>query len=123
MNRRALINELVDNGYEAGVLDSLNHSELTLLAQEEFIANHWTDASRAAALAKRELRGFATRATDRPGKAKVQQVTETLGGMRGLGTTHHIRSIDKLRQARKRVAREIKELRKEGYMSGRSLRD
>lgn len=58
MNRRALINELVNNGYEAGVLDSLNNSELALLAQEEFIVNHWTDAARAAAKAGRNHHVF-----------------------------------------------------------------
>lgn len=44
MSRQTLINDLVDAGYEAGLLSDLNTNELVVLT-----TNVWTDAARAAA--------------------------------------------------------------------------
>lgn len=51
MSRQTLINSLVDEGYEAGLLSGLNTSELVVLT-----TNVWSEAARAAAQQKRHER-------------------------------------------------------------------
>lgn len=48
-----LMNTLVELGYQAKDLVNLSHDELVVLTNEEFIQNRWTEAARAAAIAKR----------------------------------------------------------------------
>lgn len=81
MSRAKWINELVDAGYEPGVLDQLNNNELAELVQEEFIENTWSPEARAAAVAARHKRAGLT-------PAKRTQVAKEIRGLRKLKATH-----------------------------------
>lgn len=66
MSRAAWINELVEYGYEPGLLDGLNNNELAELIQEEYVENTWSPEARAAAVkARHKKTGLNKKGRDR----------------------------------------------------------
>lgn len=98
MSRSNWINELVDAGYDAGVLDTLNNNELAELVHEEYVENTWSPEARAAARAIRKRnKRLPTEARNKIAEAvrqsRAKQASSKLMNIPGKGSeTHEVES-------------------------------